>query len=122
MATGQPAGGMVDAAAIRDAVEIFYERVLAEPVLAVMFEHSDMTRLRVHQRAFLLQALGGPALYSGRDLKSAHAGQQITDEHFALTLAHLLASLAQVGVAQDVIDRANLDVESLRPLIVEALD
>ncbi|MEO8263001.1 MAG: group 1 truncated hemoglobin [Pseudolysinimonas sp.] len=108
----------IDARAIRDAVDLFYELVIADPALVGMFDGADMSRLKAHQRAFLLQALGGPSLYTGRDMQTAHQGLGITDDQFARTLAHLVASLREVGVAQDVVQRATVDVQGLRPLIV----
>jgi hemoglobin len=120
VATHKPGHAAVDAVAIREAVDLLYERMLVDPVLAGMWHGTDMRRLRVHQRAFLLQALGGPALYSGRDMKSAHAGLQITTEQFTAMTGHLIASLRDVGVAPDVVDRAITDIEKLRPLIVGA--
>jgi hemoglobin len=117
---GQPVAGQgIDAGAIRAAVDLFYERVIADPSLAPVFSDADMPRLKAHQRAFLLQALGGPSLYSGRDMQTAHAGLHITDDQFARTLAHLVASLREVGVAPDVVQRATVDVQGLRALIVE---
>ncbi|HEV7741517.1 MAG TPA: group 1 truncated hemoglobin [Pseudolysinimonas sp.] len=109
----------VDADAIRAAVENFYERVLADPALSGIWRGIGMPRLKSHQRAFLLQALGGPSLYSGRDMKSAHLGLHITDEQFTGTLVHLIASLREVGVAEDVVDRARADIQGIRALIVE---
>lgn len=111
----------VDAESIREAVDLFYERVLADPALSGIFDTTDLPALRAHQRAFLLQALGGPALYSGRDMKNAHSGLKITDDSFTRTIAHLIASLREVGVAPDVVDRAAVDVEALRTLIVAAV-
>jgi hypothetical protein len=49
---------------------------------------------------------------------TAHAGLGITDEQFTITLAHLIDSLREVGVAPDVVERARADIESLRALIV----
>jgi hemoglobin len=109
----------IDAAAIRRAVEIFYEKLLADPALVGMWKDANMPRLKAHQRAFLLQALGGPALYSGREMKTAHAGLGISDEQYSRTLAHLVDSLREVGVAKDVVERATVDVQGLRALIVE---
>jgi hemoglobin len=108
----------IDAAAIREAVDLFYERLLADPALVGMWEDVHLPRLKAHQRAFLLQALGGPSLYSGRDMQTAHRGLGITDDQFSRTLAHLVASLRDVGVAQDVVQRATADLQGLRALIV----
>lgn len=108
----------IDAAAIRSAVALFYERMLEEPGIAPMFDGVDMAKLRGHQRAFLLQALGGPAMYSGRDIQTAHRDLGIDDEQFTRTVVILLDSLRDVGVAMDVVDRARADIQKLRGLIV----
>ncbi len=59
--------------AVESAVEEFYARVLAERQLKQFFRDVDMDELKRQQRAFLTQALGGPARYRGPDIKSAHA-------------------------------------------------
>jgi hemoglobin len=115
----QVAGTGVDAAAIRAAVDLFYERVLADPALAGIFQGVDMDRLKMHQRAFVLRALGGSSLYSGREMQTAHLDIHVTDEQFTDALVHLIASLREVGVGDDVIDRARGDIQGLRALIVE---
>jgi hemoglobin len=108
----------VDAASIRAAVDIFYKRLLADPALRGAFDGIDMRRLKAHQLAFMLRAIGGSSLYSGRDMKTAHLGLHITDEQFAATVTHLVGSLREVGVANDVVDRARVDIQALRGLIV----
>ena len=112
----------VDAKSIRAAVELFYGRVLADPDLAPLFSGIDMGRLRAHQRKFLIHVLGGPDEYSGRNIKDAHRGLAVTDRLFDRTVAHLIASLNDVGVAPDVVERAAADVDSLRGLIVTAME
>lgn len=116
------AGQSVDAIAIREAVQSFYARVLADPELSPLFEGVDMPALRSHQRKFLVHVLGGPDRYTGRDIKEAHRGLQITDRLFDRTIVHLVASLDEVGVAPDVVERATTDLGALRTLIVTALD
>lgn len=108
----------VDAAAIRAAVDVFYERMLAEPTVQGMWDGVDMRRLRGHQRALILQVLGGPALYQGRDLKTAHSGLGISAAQFEVAMGHLLDALIEVGVAPDVIERAAGDLDRMRGLIV----
>ncbi len=110
----------VDAESIREAVELFYARMVADPELAPIFAAAGMPDLRSHQQAFLLRALGGPDLYAGRDLKTAHAGLRLTDAQFDRAIGHLLSSLSDVGVDPDVVERTGADVQSLRALIVSA--
>jgi hemoglobin len=111
----------VDANSIRAAVELFYQRVLADSDLSPIFAGIDMPKLKAHQRLFLLHILGGPDRYSTQDIKDTHAPLGITDRLFDLTIAHLIASLREVGVAQDVVERAATDIEALRALIVTAI-
>jgi hemoglobin len=110
----------VDADAIRQAVDLFHERVLADPALAPLFAEIDMGHLHAHQMQFLLHVLGAPERYSARDLKHSHSDLMITDSLFDRMFDHLIASLGEVGVAQDVVERAGRDIEALRPLIVTA--
>jgi hypothetical protein len=51
-------------------------------------------------------------------MQTAHALLGITDEQFTVTLVHLMESLREVGVAEDVIERARSDIQKLRALIV----
>lgn len=111
----------VDAESIREAVDLFYERVLADADLAPLFAGIDMSALYAHQRVFLFHILGGPDRYSTQDIKDAHGSLTITDRLFDGMIDHLTASLREVGVAPDVVDRAAMDVEALRALIVSAL-
>jgi hemoglobin len=111
----------VDANAIRAAVELFSARMVADPELSDTFAAAGLPDLRGHQQAFLLRALGGPDMYSGRDMKDAHSDLAITDAQFDLAIAHLVASLEEVGVDPDVVARAAADTEAMRALIVTAL-
>lgn len=108
------------AASVKAAVTVFYDRVLADPTVAPWFEGVDITRLKSHQRAFLAAALGGPELFSGRDLATAHAGRDITDEGFDTIIEHLTVSLHDLGVADDVVEQVRERVEPLRSDVVTA--
>jgi hemoglobin len=108
----------VDANAIRAAVEIFSARMTSDPELAEIFAAAGLPDLRAHQQAFLLGALGGPDLYTGRGMREAHRDLAITDAQFDRALEHLTASLREVGVDPDVVERAATDTEALRALIV----
>jgi hemoglobin len=89
--------------ALGDLVEIFYRTALADPALAHYFQGIDVHRVKAHQYAFLTSATGGPDYYVGRSLRKAHASLAITPEHFDRIVEHLVASLAGVGVGQEVI-------------------
>jgi hemoglobin len=47
---------------------------------------------------------GGPLKYSGRDMKTSHAGMKITEAEFNAIAGHLVATLKKYKVAQTEID------------------
>ncbi|MGI5243951.1 group I truncated hemoglobin [Dactylosporangium sp. CA-139066] len=104
--------------AVAAAVDGLYERLLADPRTAVYFEGVDLRRLNRHLRVFLTVAFGGPEIYQGRDLRSAHAPLGITAEAWDATVGHLLAVLDGLGVTGELLDRIVAKVAPLRVLIV----
>lgn len=102
-------------AAIRSVTEHFYQKVLADDLLAPYFRDVDMRRLVAMQAAFLTKAFGGPDVYKGRDLRQAHAGLTgLDDQHFDKVLGHLAQSLRDAGVAESDISVAAGIAESVR--------
>jgi hemoglobin len=106
------------APAVHAAVESFYTRLLDDPEIAPFFTDTDMRRLKSHQRSFIAAAIGGPEIYSGRDLGTAHAGLDITDADFDRVVAHLVQTLADLGVPAATIGRIGETLEPLRGQIV----
>lgn len=83
---------------IRTAVDDFYRRVLADPALTHYFDGADLNRLRGHQTKLLVQVTGGPVEYDGRELSDAHGRLDITGPDFDRVVAHLAATLTDLGV------------------------
>lgn len=106
--------------AVRAAVDDFYARVLADPTLAPYFTGTDMARLKSHQRAFIAAAIGGPEIFAGRDMASAHAGRGITDADFDAVVAHLAGTLAGLGVPEETIGQIATTLAPLRADIVSS--
>jgi hemoglobin len=100
------------------AVELFYLRVTADPILAPYFEGTDMRRQKAHMRAFLAVALGGPEVYGGRDMHAAHAGLGVTHEAFNRVVGHLVATLVELDVPSEVIVAIGGRIEPLRSVVV----
>jgi hemoglobin len=105
---------------LRTAVSIMYARVTTDPELAQWFADIDMDRLRVHQRAFLVAAFGGPQLFGGRSLAQAHAHLAITDVAFDRIVATLMTALADLGVPNEAIAGVGRRLEETRADIVRA--
>lgn len=109
-------------AALAAAVDSLYDRLIPDPVTGPYFHGVAMPDLKRHLRIFLAAALGGPAIYRGRDMRSAHAGLGITSEAWDRTVDHLAGVLADLGVepalAGEVIGR----LAPLRDQIVTAAE
>lgn len=103
--------------AIEAAVDIFYRKVLGDDRIARFFEGIDMDRQAAKQKAFLTMVTGGPANYSGKDMRAGHAhlvAQGLNDSHFDAVVEHLGATLTELGVTDDKIGKVAALCESVR--------
>lgn len=91
-------------AAVDAAVDIFYRRVLNDPVISHFFDSVDMDRQIAKQKAFLTMAFGGPNNYTGKDMRNAHKHMKLTDQHFNAVAGHLQATLQELKVPQNLIN------------------
>ena len=107
-------------AALAAAVDDFYGRLLADPVLGPLFPGGVGPRHRAYVITILGEALGGPERYRGPDIAAAHGGLGITDAHFNLAAAHLYATLDGLGVPRHLSDHIVGIVAGLRPSVVTA--
>ena len=105
--------------AITVAVEKFYVRVLADPMLVPFFGNVDMPRLKRHQFAFLSQALGGPKQYAGASMAKAHAKLRIERRHFDAVATHLVETLRELGVPEELIGEV---ADAVTPLAREIVN
>ncbi len=89
--------------AVNAAVDRFYERVLVDPELKDFFNAVSISRLKAHQFAFLAQALGGPRQYSGASMRDAHSRLAIEQRHYDSVAVHLVETLRELGVSEEII-------------------
>ena len=107
-------------AALVAAVDDFFGRLLADPVLGPFFPQGVGPRHRAYLVTILGEALGGPERYRGPSLADAHRGLGISDTHFDRAAAHLAATLDGLGVPRHLADQIVGIVAGLRPAIVTA--
>jgi hemoglobin len=89
-------------AAVEQAVDIFYRKMLRDERVADYFESVDMDRQRAKQKAFLIMAMGGPNAYTGRDMRTAHAAlvkRGLSDVHVDVVIEHLGSTLKELGAS-----------------------
>lgn len=91
------------AAAVKAAVELFYDKVLADPELAGYFTDVNMPEQRRHLALMLAVVLGGPNEYAGRGLAEAHRPLNIPPAHYAMVGQHLTATLSELGAPADIV-------------------
>lgn len=96
------------------AIEIFYKKVLADDRVKHFFDDVSMSKQKRKQHAFLSAALGAPTPYQGKDLRKAHADMGLTDVHFNAIAEHLQATLVELKVPKELIDRILALVETTR--------
>jgi hemoglobin len=82
---------------------------------------SDSSKARLRQLVVdqLCMATGGPCLYIGRDMKTAHKGLAITGGDWELAVRYLVASLDKFKVPPKEKDEVLVIASSLKPDIVE---
>lgn len=93
-------------AAVRAAVNIFYEKVLQDGRINHFFLGMDMASQKRKQVLFLSYVFGGADQYRGRDLVSAH--KRIIEQHgcnrdhWQVVVDLLVETLQQLNVPQDI--------------------
>ena len=105
------------AAAVDVAVDKFYRRVLADDRVNSFFEGVDMDKQAAKQKAFLTMVFGGPANYTGLDMKRGHAhlvARGLNDTHFDAIVENLGATLSEMGVPSDLIAEVAALAETTR--------
>jgi hemoglobin len=75
---------------VKDFVE---ERVAKDPRINRQFANTDIPALEAKLIDQICEATGGPCKYTGKDMRTAHAGMTITEADFTALVEDLKASL-----------------------------
>src|SRR6266571_6463890 len=86
--------------AITAVVEDFRDRCAADSRINAKFSRTDLARLTSMLIDQVSEATGGPATYSGRDMKTAHADMGVTAGEFSALVEDLVATLNKFGVGK----------------------
>lgn len=105
-------------AAVNAAVDLFYDKVLADTRINHFFTNTDMARQRQHQKMFLTYAFGGLPNYPGQGMRGAHAHLVeklgLNEGHFNAVMENLGAALKELSVPNELIAEAAAIAESVR--------
>ena len=86
--------------AITAVVDDFVARVAADNRINGKFANANIPRLKTMLVAQICQASGGPCTYTGRDMKSAHAGMGVSGGEFDALVGDLVATLTKFKVGE----------------------
>jgi hemoglobin len=107
--------------AIAAVTDDFIGRLGADPQLSRFFKGlsvDSQKRLRQHVVDFLCSATGGPCVYTGRDMKTAHTGLGITEDDWTASVKALVATLDKFKVPEKEKNEVLGAISSLKPDIV----
>jgi hemoglobin len=86
--------------AIQAVVDQFVTNVAADNRINARFANADIPRLNRLLVEQICEATGGPCEYTGRDMRTAHAGMNITDAEFDALVEDLVSALNQFDVPE----------------------
>jgi hemoglobin len=84
--------------AITAAVDLMVTNIGNDARINARFLNADGARLKQMLIEQVCEATGGPCKYTGKDMRSAHAGQKISDDEFNALVGDLKAALDQLKV------------------------
>jgi len=89
--------------AIAAATDELLRRLTSDPDIGVYWRgHSTDSMKRDRQLIvdFLCEAIGGPVVYRGRDMRTSHQGLRITQRNWDILVAHTVATLDHFAVQE----------------------
>jgi hemoglobin len=86
--------------AIELVVDAFLGNVAQDQRINHRFALADLKSLRGHLVDQVCQATGGPCVYKGLDMKSAHKNMHVTDAEFGAIVEDLIKALDQYHVPE----------------------
>lgn len=99
------------------AVDIFYRKVLVDDRISHFFDDIDMDVQGAKQKAFLTMVTGGPANYTGKDMRDGHTHlvkRGLNDSHVDAVIELLSETLREVGASEEDIKAVVAVCESTR--------
>jgi len=107
--------------AIAAVTDDFIGRLASDPQLSRFFgglSVDSQKKLRQHVVDFLCVNTGGPCIYTGRDMKTAHTGLKITNADWDATVKDLVATLDKFKVPEKEKGEVLAAISSLKADIV----
>lgn len=91
--------GLGEKAGIARLMDIFVERLTKNPRIGAHFKDANLQNLKASLTDQICQASGGPCVYKGPDMKTAHADMDIRKGDFNALVEDLQAAMDAQGIA-----------------------
>ena len=81
-------------------VDDLFQRLLSDPQVGIYWKGRNTASKKRDRQIlvdYLCQAAGGPMVYTGHDMKTAHAGLGINDSNWQVTAEHLMTTLVRLS-------------------------
>jgi hemoglobin len=106
-----------EAPAVDAAVDLFYDRVLSDGRLAKFFNGVNIETQKGKMKTLLTMVFGGPAEYTGKDLRTAHkhlVEGGLNDSHFDAVVENLARTLRFLKVKEPEVNEVLAIANSVR--------
>ncbi len=109
--------------AVDAVVNSFYDKVFSDKVLAPFFANTDFVKQRARQSKFLVQFMDGKMPTANEYMRNAHRKyvkeMGLNETHFNIVAGHLVGTLKEFNVPQNMIDEVVTAVVSLRDDVLD---
>ena len=90
--------------AIQAVVDGMYAKIFPDPELSDFFRKTDHAHQKAMQVNFLTFATGGSTEYTGKSMIDVHKGRGITDADFDRVCGHVISTMQDLNVTQELIN------------------
>jgi hemoglobin len=95
-------------------VEDAVDRHAVNPLLAPRFSGKDLTHAKQMGAMFFCVGAGGPEHYEGKDMRTAHAGMNISEQELIATIDDFVAAMQGQGVGDNEVNEVVAILYSLK--------
>ncbi len=104
------------------------EKLLADPLTAPYYAHSDMDNVMKHAAEYQSTTLGrlfgpmwgGPETYTGRPIWAVHAPLRVTEPVFDRMVELICGTVAEVGMPPEAVAVFRAELVRYKPIVVTA--
>ncbi len=103
-----------NAEGIATIVDDVIDRHAVNPLLAPRFSGKDLSKTKHLATQFFCMGAGGPQRYEGRDLRTAHAGMNISEHELVAAMDDFVAAMQGHGVGPTEVNEVVAILYSLK--------